>query len=48
MAKKISKKSISELIIREVESQIKKDINKKEYENHLHKIVTDQVKELMK
>lgn len=48
MAKKISKKSISELIIREVESQIKKDINKKEYENNLHKIVTDQVIELMK
>ena len=48
MAKKISDISISELIIREVENQIKKDMNKKEYENNLHKIVTDKVKELMK
>lgn len=49
MGKKKNKDStLSELIVEEIENQMIKGINKKKFENNLHKIVTDKIKEWMK
>ncbi len=46
--KKNKGSTLSELIVDEIESQMIKGINKKKYNENLHIIITDKIKEWMK
>ncbi len=45
MAKKQGKYSLSELIIEEIDHEIKKGVNKKEFEDIIHPIIKNRIKE---
>ncbi|KKM17563.1 hypothetical protein LCGC14_1674500 [marine sediment metagenome] len=48
MTKKNLKFSLSDLVIKEIDNQIKRGVNKKEFEDILHPIIKNRIKEWIK
>ncbi len=48
MTKKYLEYSLSDLIIKEIDNEIKEGVNKKEFEDVLHHIIENRIKEWIK